>query len=443
MAVERRKASRTAAQRDNNRHDSEGEKEGKRHKILSFARERVPLIGFLLVTAIILCDQSLRSNRSNRLSAENGLPIKLRPKAEAIEQSDNKHDGFMVLGMHRSGTSMLTGLLYLAGGYTFGGSVYKGRENPKGFFERFDVVGQDTKWLKSQEIPWNGDVLRYDWEKALADHKSGKIPFDQGERAMRLLFKNPKATPWLQKDPRMCLVLKTWLAIMDKKPAILFTYRHPLESALSLQKRGGSKMHLLRSLKLWIAYNMRAIQNSKGLCIVRTTNTAVIANPLKELQRISDEMTSKCGVPLPPHPVSQEEINKFIDPTLQHHNAKSNNEKEVIKTYNDGTCIAYDYESKYKDRYTPEQLEEEREIYLKAMKIYCDLESGKAYEDDYEWPDIGYMENPVQKPADWQNAKLKTDIDYAKLKTDIDWRPKQKTGQQKTGKMKFSKKGLM
>ncbi len=293
-----------------------------------------------------------------------------------------ERDGFMVLGMHRSGTSMLTGLLYMAGGYTFGGFLYKGKENSKGFFERFDVVNQNDAFLEDQEISWEENVLSFDWEKALRDKESGEIPFKGGNRFFRFT-KDAKNIPWLQKDPRMCITLKTWIKIMDKEPAIVFTYRHPLEVAMSLEKR---KLQLRKGLKLWIAYNMRAIQNSRGLCIVKTSNTKLLANPNEELQRISAELTTKCNVVAPPHKIKQEEVEKFIDPTLQHHNADDKGQKEVLETHNGGTCVVYGFQSKHKNG-SP-KFREERQLYLKAMRLFCDLETGKAFREDYEWPEI-------------------------------------------------------
>lgn len=379
--------SRTGAEktRDNNNVDRN---RGKRHTFQAYARERIPIIGLLCIVVIVLCDNwngtkstepAFEEFKTSSIGAGKGL-IAARNAVDGVER-----DGFMVLGMHRSGTSMLTGLLYMAAGYTFGGKVYTGQANQKGFFERFDVVSQDENWMKNQGVNWDTNVLDFSWEQALKDMETGAVEWKGGKRAMRMHFSNPKAVPWLQKDPRMCIVLKAWLKKLDKEPAILFTYRHPLEVALSLEKRGGN-IHVTRGLKLWIAYNMRAIQNSRGLCIVRTSNTAVLANPLKELQRISNELTSKCGVPAPKGRISEEEINKFIDTSLQHHAAGTNREQEVLEIYNDGKCVAYNFESKTKKGRSTRK--EQLEMYLKAMTIYCDLESGKAYEEDYVWPDV-------------------------------------------------------
>ncbi len=212
------------------------------------------------------------------------------------------------------------------------------------------------------------------------------MTFKNGEPGLKFLD-DPNNAPWLQKDPRMCITLKTWLKLMNSEPAILFTYRHPLEVALSLHKRE-QNFPVERGLRLWIVYNMRAIQNSKGLCVVRSSNDAILANPLKEIQRISDELTATCGVPAPPHRIKQEHVDKFIDPNLQHGRKQlEKEEKKVLETYNNGECKVYTYTSEEEEG-TP-SYQREHDLYRKAMKIYCDFQSGVAYKDDYEWPQLG------------------------------------------------------
>lgn len=418
MPVERRivAAPKLAAVEDaSETFDADDENDKNRSSVLAYARERLPMLFILCLLAVFLCDRALHWGQNESSNEVALAAVRTRDALAGVagnsfgnidsdeishqQQQHQQRDGFMVLGMHRSGTSMLTGLLYMAAGYTFGGQLHKGAENPKGFFERFDAVNQNGKWMRSQGVSWNMNVLNYSWEKSLEELESGNRDelFKAGKKAMSF-FNNPENAPWLQKDPRMCITLKTWLnlkemktgkkqmeQVLSKEPAIVFTYRNPLETALSLQKRG-PRMYVARGLRLWMAYNMRAIQNSRGLCIVRTSNAAVVANPPEELQRISDELTNKCGVIAPATRVKQTEIAKFIDPKLQHHNAKANDEQEVLETHNDGTCVVHSYESMRK-KYTP-AYKQERKIYLQAMKIFCDFQSGKAYEEDYEWPDM-------------------------------------------------------
>lgn len=179
----------------------------------------------------------------------------------------------------------------------------------------------------------------------------------------------------------MCITLKTWLPLLTNEPAAVFTYRHPLEVALSLKKRE-KHFSLERGLRLWIMYNMGALQNSAGLCRVLSSNEAVLADPLTEVQRIADELT-KCGVPEPPQKLTKDDVDKFVDPALQH-NKKEREDKAVITEING--CVIREYESS--ERKGSAASLREHDLYLQAMKIYCDFKSGAAFKDDYEWPEL-------------------------------------------------------
>lgn len=301
---------------------------------------------------------------------------------------DKKPIGFVVLGMHRSGTSMLAGLLHTSFGYKVGGPLIGAAfDNEKGFFERVDVVLQNDEFMAKQDVWWANNVVHYDPDRALADKESGKVKFEKGRTGLQFM-NNPQNAPWMQKDPRMCITLRTWLKLLNNEPAAVFSYRNPLEVAMSLKKRE-KNFTLERGLRLWIAYNMSALKNSRGLCVVHTSNDAILASPLKELQRISDELTTLCGVPAPPGSLTQEHVDKFIDPKLQH-NRKEREEdqknKEILETHNGGKCKVYSYDTDLSN--TPNEYRQEHKLYLRAMKVYCDLQSGKALQEDYEWPPL-------------------------------------------------------
>jgi len=330
----------------------------------------------------------MRARKRNM--AKNAKKLRDRPALD-VEKASPKHKspGFVVLGMHRSGTSMLSGLLVTACGYNVGGPLIGAAfDNERGFYERIDVVLQNDAFMWGQQVSWSAGVREYDAEKALKHKENGKVQFKEGERALKFL-NDPSNAPWLQKDPRMCITLKTWLKLLDQEPAVVFTYRHPMEVAMSLNKRE-KNFGIERGLRLWIVYNMRAVQNSQDLCRVLSSNDAILADPLTEVQRISDELTSKCGVPAPPNRVTQEEVDKFVDPALQHNKKKREkeeaaSERKLIAEY-DG-CKVFDYEDDPNDL-SPKRARE-LEMYKKAMKVYCDFQSGKAYEPDYEWPKLG------------------------------------------------------
>lgn len=299
------------------------------------------------------------------------------------EKSEPKHmerPGFIVLGMHRSGTSMLSGLMVQGLGYKVGDPLIGGHyDNPKGFFELLPIVLQNDKFLAKQRASWATNVINFDNNKAVEHKRTNQVNFKEGERGLAFL-NDPNKSPWLQKDPRMCITLGVWLELMDREPAVLFTYRHPLEVANSLEKRQES-VPFYQGLRLWIVYNIRAVQNSAHLCRVLSSNEAVLANPLQEVQRISDELTSKCGVPAPPKKLQQSIIDRFLDPNLQHKKGGGIIESEILATH--GDCIVYDFD---RDHGSRQQFQ--TDLYLKAMKMYCDFKSGAAYEAGYEWPEL-------------------------------------------------------
>lgn len=296
-----------------------------------------------------------------------------------------RRPGFMVVGMHRSGTSMLSGLLVNGCGYEVGGPLIGAKfDNEKGFFERIDAVLQNDAFLRDQRMWWSQGVKDYKDDIALKGLTSKEIPFKEGEKALTFL-NSPDSVPWLQKDPRMCITLKTWLKLLSAEPAVVFTYRNPLEVALSLQHREKFKLEL--GLRLWLVYNMRGVQNSQGLCRVLSSNDAILADPLGEVQRIATELTTKCGVPATDKTISQEDVDKFIDPNMQHGKKEMGAgaaSKAIIESV-DG-CDIPEYDSDYPED-GPDR-HRERELYLVSMRIHCAFKSGKAYEDNFEWPEI-------------------------------------------------------
>lgn len=299
-----------------------------------------------------------------------------------------ERDGIVILGMHRSGTSLLSDILATALGYKVGTQdelIHASDENAKGFFERTDVARQNDLFLEDQNATWYSGVETFDAHLAQDRRRNQSINMTDGDEAMSF-FHDSRNAPWILKDPRLCLTLPAWLGLFGTMPAVLFTYRHPLEVARSVMTRARNKkwkrvenFTLEMGLRLWITYNRRALEHSKGLCRVVTSNEDILENPFSEIERISDELTLKCQVRPPPQQLSMESVQQFIDTGLQHANVTL--EKDVLISY--GNCTVHNYANKYSEG----TIERKREVvvYLKAMKIYCDLKNGRAFNQDYDW----------------------------------------------------------
>lgn len=343
---------------------------------------------YLISYAIILrkyapTAPTIRRRAEQGISHGNIEPI----TSESIQEKQPPYaPGVVVLGMHRSGTSMLSGLMVTGMGYQVGeGLIPNAADNVKGFFERVDIVLQNDEFLMKQHANWAGNVINFDNDLAIQHYHDGTVNFDKGKTG--LAFLNDKSnSPWLQKDPRMCITLPFWVDVLDERPAILFTYRDPLAVALSIQKRERElythKVGLELGLRLWIVYNMRAIQHSSSLCRVFSSNDAIINNPLIEVQRMSDELTSKCGVPAPKYALKQSKVDLFIDPNLQH-NSHSTGDHEILEVYKECTIRDFDHGD-----VTGQTETRTVNLYIKAMRMYCDFENGSAYEKDYVWPSL-------------------------------------------------------
>ena len=154
-------------------------------------------------------------------------------------------DMLCVLGMHRSGTSCLTGLLEEAG--IFLGDVSKSNpHNKKGNQENLRIMALNDALLESNGASWDLPP-------------AGPLAFtpDQVQAIRDLIAAEYQGhSPWAFKDPRTLLTLEAWLAALPR-PAFIGTFRHPLVVAASLSKRQG--WELARGIDLWCHYNRRLL----------------------------------------------------------------------------------------------------------------------------------------------------------------------------------------
>lgn len=143
----------------------------------------------------------------------------------------------IVLGMHRSGTSVLARILNMMGAYfgPEGLSTGANRENPKGFCERRDVRQLNDFVLNVQGCDWD-KVVEFD-PATLPD----SVITEFRERASKIVLEMDAHRPWLLKEPRLCLLFDLWKELPEV-PVCLHIFRYPVEVARSLQKRNGIRI---------------------------------------------------------------------------------------------------------------------------------------------------------------------------------------------------------
>jgi hypothetical protein len=275
--------------------------------------------------------------------------------------------------MHRSGTSVLGGLMSKMGLQTGGPLIGPASDNKKGFFERIDVVLQNDELMKRQRVWYSHRTHAYDAQQGLkdimTDDPSKSRFFREGERGLAFL-NDPKNYPWMLKDPRLCITIRTWLPLLKFVPAVVFAYRHPYDVASSMNKRETEHFMIGKGLKLWYVYNRRAIQQSNDLCRVTSSHRLMMKDPETQLRKIYEGLR-ECGVDVP-HEVSTPDIKSFIDVNLQHGKA----------TQKDTSCEGDISQILLPDTWQSTDVQNHLKLYRECMRLYCALEDGSAFSID-------------------------------------------------------------
>jgi hypothetical protein len=135
---------------------------------------------------------------------------------------------FIIIGMHRSGTSMLSGLLHASG--IFMGNDW-GRNQESGFFQAINIslLSQNGFNWASPGVPADSAGIKlHEYGLLRRFVKAHRHPF----QFVKLLAGNP----WGWKDPRNTFTLGRWLKIFPQAKAI-HIYRNGMDVALSLHQR--------------------------------------------------------------------------------------------------------------------------------------------------------------------------------------------------------------
>jgi hypothetical protein len=165
-----------------------------------------------------------------------------------------QRDGFLVLGMHRSGTSALTGTLMRLGAAGPRTPMVGRPDNLKGHWESIPLIAFHDELLASAGSVW------HDWRPFNADWYGTPVASQFKARAKELLASEFGNSPvFVLKDPRICRFIRFWLEIFAEEgitPRLLMPVRNPLEVAHSLKTRDGMSLNL--GLLLWLRHTLDA-----------------------------------------------------------------------------------------------------------------------------------------------------------------------------------------
>jgi len=242
------------------------------------------------------------------------------------------HKALAVIGMHRSGTSCLTGILSKLGFYSgVKSNQFSPDEfNQTGYFEDKSIVDCNEHILAREfrvfESQSNKDIEIY---KAIVNNLGYKQGWIYGAwvsqqrttlKNVDLLIRNAlskflvdkkKDDILLIKDPRLSLNLHRWADFIDFK-AVLIIVRDPEYVAQSLYRRDGLSPKL--SSDLYCLYNYLAFKAVKNIPHLYIDYAKLISEPSKEVERILTFLNQH-GITVK-HP--EIGVHNFVDSKLSH-----------------------------------------------------------------------------------------------------------------------------
>lgn len=223
-----------------------------------------------------------------------------------------KRQAVLVLGMHRSGTSALSGVLASLGAKPPRTLLPQAKDNPKGFWESAELMKFHDRILASSGSRWNDwEEFNPDWlDSVVAEQFMDLLPslIEQEFGDARLL---------LLKDPRMCRFVPFWLKALERldiSPKVVVPLRGPGEVARSLQVRNGFGPS--RAMLMWLRHVLDAESSTRQAARSFIHYDDLLGDWRGQVKKIGSELDIKW----PRWSSSVEiEVDNYLSDELRHH----------------------------------------------------------------------------------------------------------------------------
>lgn len=190
----------------------------------------------------------------------------------------------IILGMHRSGTSVVTQICQHMGAYLGEENELMAatNDNQDGYFENTEISNINDDILHACEREWYSlRTVELEKDRLPVIHAKDELK----NKIKRLFEKNNVVAV---KDPRIAVLLPIWEEVLKELGVIteyIWVLRNPLEVCESLRRRNGfCRKH---SLLLWIHYNLSIVKflENKDYLLINYNN---IRSDFKALKPLSD-----------------------------------------------------------------------------------------------------------------------------------------------------------
>lgn len=202
-----------------------------------------------------------------------------------FSESKKKHM-VLVLGMHRSGTSALGGVLHQLGCSLPENVIGSSENNKKGYFESRAAQILDDRILVNAGSNWR------DWRRIPENWMNSEQAKTFVAEAAALIEKEYQgASLILLKEPRICRLAPLWLRAADSAGydvLPVLTHRNPMEVAKSLKKRNGISYQ--EGLLIWLRHVLDAEAYTRGMKRSFLNFSSFIENWAASCERISSDL---------------------------------------------------------------------------------------------------------------------------------------------------------
>lgn len=196
--------------------------------------------------------------------------------------------GVFVLGMHRSGTSVMAGILDRLG--LDGGpadTMFVADEfNNDGYWEQQPLVEMHDRMLQRLGGFASAPPV---WRPP--EEQVRRLP--DASRQIEELVENLFHGPWFVKDPRHCLLLPLWSSALGNDDLAVVVLRSPSAVVRSLQRRNGYSDAL--AFGLWERYMLDLLRGLEGRPALVVRYEQLINDPRTTVRQIAEVVSQHIG----------------------------------------------------------------------------------------------------------------------------------------------------
>ena len=253
--------------------------------------------------------------RVGRLHFASALRKLSRARELSVENS-RMSDVVLVLGMHRSGTSSVAGVLSKLGAASPKSLMVGDRSNPRGYFESNILTELNNQILASAGSQWD------DWRAFNPGWAQSPAAAEFRQRAKEQFAAEFRgASLSVLKDPRICRFAPFWLDVfhdVGAKPHVVIPIRSPLDVARSLSVDRGyvRGLPITHGVLLWLRHVLDAERDTRSI----PRSTFAWRDLRADWRSVSEKIARETDLPWPRlSDRAAAEVDRFLSRDLVHH----------------------------------------------------------------------------------------------------------------------------